>query len=168
MDTQLTQISRGWQNVRRAWFRIALNAIFEDSAAATAHVEQEGRAELAMRAYQLTDAIRYIASNSYIGEPLLPELFEKLTVMLSDTEQQHTEIIGYFRRYKAVIENDGEFLRFASDVAAHCTGEEFTPQAIGLTALIPLFLAHSRWVVSKAFADTSQMRKIEDWLNTGE
>ena len=27
-----------------------------------------------------------------------------------------------------------------------------------------LFLAHSRWVVSKAFNDKSQMKKIEDWL----
>ena len=121
-----------------------------------------------MRAYQLTDAIRYIASNSYVREALLPELFEKLTVMLSDGEQQCKEIVGYFKRYKAVIESDGEFLRFASDIATHCTGEEFTPQAISLTALIPLFLAHSRWVISKAFDDDRQMRKIETWLKIGE
>lgn len=163
MDAELSQIARGLRNVRREWFRIARQHIFENAEAA-AHINQDGRAEAAMKAYQLADAIPYIGSNSYVIEPLLPQLFQKLTTMLSDSEQQNRDILGYFNRYKAVVGNHGESLRFASDIAAHCLGDEFTAEALGLTAFIPLFLAHSRWVVSKAFDDKSQMKKIEDWL----
>jgi hypothetical protein len=167
MDAELSQITRGWSNVRREWFRIARQHIFESPEAA-AQINQDGRAEAAMKACQLADAILYIGSNSYVIEPLLPRLFEKLIVMLSDSEQQNADIFGYFNRYKAAVGDHGEFLRFASDIAAHCLGDEFTAEAVSLTAFIPLFLAHSRWVVSKAFNDKSQMKKIEDWLELDE
>lgn len=149
--------------MRREWFRIARQHIFDNPEAA-ARINQDGRAEAAMKAYQLADAIPYIGSNSYVIEPLLPQLFEKLITMLSDSEQQNRDILGYFNRYKAVVGKHGESLRFASDIAAHCLGDEFTAEALSLTAFIPLFLAHSRWVVSKAFDDKSQMKKIEDCL----
>jgi hypothetical protein len=93
MNAQLTQIANGWQNVRREWFRVAVTTIVEDPARAT-HITQGGRAELAMRAYQLTDSIGYIASNSYVEERSLPELFQKLTIMLSVDEKQRSEILG--------------------------------------------------------------------------
>src|SRR5215472_14703074 len=125
MDGELRQITRGWRNVRREWFRIARQHILERPEAAK-EINQDGRAEAAMKAYQLADAIPYIGSNSYVIEPLLPRLFEKLIVMLSDSEQQNADILRYFNRYKAVVGNHGEFLRFASDIAAHCLGDEFT------------------------------------------
>ena len=160
-SVQLDQMLSRWAAIREQWFRIALKVLENYGELET---ELAGRAEFAMCAAQILDAMRFSAEMEYLDVDVMPEFLERLCFLSAKDEKSIKYLQGFIRRYREASGEYAETLRVTSDVAAFCTREEFTGGALNLHAIYPLFIAHSRLAIAKLFGDASQEGKIHDWL----
>ena len=161
-------IAKGLEDYRHIWFSQCIET-FQARATIDPNIRiintrLEGKAELAIKAYQIFWVTCFLVEHAYIPPSKDKDFADILYAQICGT--QFHECMMFFKRYYEV-ENDGpqQLLRFSSDVAEHIAGTENLYDASLLVNVhFSDFVAFNHMVLAGCFGDQQTVKKVEEKL----
>lgn len=161
-------ISKGLEDYRDIWFSQCIET-FQARAAIDPNIkiintQLEGKAESAIKAYQIFFVTCFLVEHAYIPPSKDKDFADILYAQICGTKLP--ECMMLFKRYYEV-ENDGpeQLRRFSSDVAEHITGKENVyDAALSVNVHFADFVGFNHIVLASCFGDRKTVKNVEEKL----
>src|SRR4029077_7633313 len=164
-----TNIAVALERDRRTWFENCLKMVAEVKRKIglpfeTANSTIGGRADLALRAYQLITPTRLMSVRKYVPPADGQDFADLLWAQVCRTNLD--DVFELVARYREKREEEAE--RFGRDVACFITGES-SPSAFALSLEImmptPQLTVHTAMIVAACFGDKDTVQDMKAQLN---
>jgi hypothetical protein len=162
-------IAKRLEDVRKIWFDSCVK-ILQESAEKDSlnidlvHIHLGGKADSAIKAYQLYLVSCFLSQHTYISPSGSKDFGDILYAQVCGTQME--EVLSFFSRYHEVRNSLTQLFHFCSDVAKYITDSKAPiPEGTIIVSTIPSFIAFNHIVVASCFGDEKTVKKLESELN---
>jgi len=164
-----TNIAVALERDREAWFANCLRMLAELKRNAAFSIESEakstlgGEADVALRAYQLIQAMRLMSIRKYVPPSEGQDFADLLFAQVCGTEL--SEVLEVAERYRNRQKEEATL--FGLDVAGYILGGKYPAALLLSLEIMPLtqqLTAHTAMIVAAAFGDDDTVRDLDAQL----